>query len=351
LASSEHRFVAANPYALFSTGELVSSHAALRKFDELTRALADGGTTGMLWHASVCGKALYHTKVGTRLAGDPRLRGRRIEAMLAESDCLVSAMEICRRHGFEFLAVVRPYDDYFPGLGSAFEAAHQDYLWESRDGEFRLRGVMSMAHPETAEYRLELIEELCGYRPDGIVIDVESTASAMTPFRRRDFFGFNTRVADEHRSRFGEDIRTFDDVQYRRGPDLQIIDASYVGGDFDRAGWHTIKGEFFARFLDRASQLVKGKGLRFGLSRGKEEGIMPMARMALEADKWLSQGVIDDLFLPRGEGEDRELGAYLESRRNGSRVISGSGTHGADGSVAWLAEAKQAAQASDSANS
>lgn len=351
MASAEQRFVVANPYALFSTGELVSSHAALRKFDELARALAGGGTTGMLWHASVCGKALYHTKVGTRLTGDPQLRGRRLEAMLAESDCLASAMAVCRRHGLEFHAVVRPYDDYFPGLGSAFEAGHRQCLWASRDGEFRMRGVMSMAYPEAVEYRLEIVEELCGYGPDGIVIDVESTASSMTPFRRRDFFGFNAPIADEHRSRFGQDIRAFDDVQYRRGPDLQVIDASYVGGDFDRAGWHAIKGEFFARFLGRTSELVKARGIRLGFARGKEEGIMPMARMALEADKWLSQGVIDDLFLPRGEGEDRELAAYLESRRDKSRVITGSGAGGADGSVAWLAEARQAAQASDSAAS
>jgi hypothetical protein len=337
--SGQSRFAAVSPYALFSSADVVSARDAVKRIDQLFKALSDGGTTAIAWHSSACGKALYHTKVATPFSGDPHAAGRRIAAMLASVDFLKAAIEAAGKRRLELAVVARPYDDYFPGLASAFEAAHQECLWESRDGQMRLRGVLSLSYDEVVAYRLQVIEELAAYGADEVIIDLATMAASMTPIRRRDFFGFNAPIAEEHRRRFGQDIRAFDDVDYRRGPDLEIVDAVFFGGEFNREGWHEIKGEFFERFLIAASGIVKSAGQRAGFSRGYQEEILPMARMRLAADQWLSKGHIDDLFLPSGAGEDRDINTYISARQRGQRVITGAETEGCDGTITWPVEA------------
>jgi len=323
-------FSTAEPYSLLKGKPPSSPKAALKEIREAVTRLADGGVTSVLWKVAICGKSLYHTAVATRFDGDNGASGRALAAALAGTDVLAAACDACRHARLEILLAVRPFDDYFPSLGSRFEAAHRHMLWESRDREFALRGVLSLAYPEAAAYRLEIVEELLAYDAAGIVIDVESNAAAMTPFRRRDFFGYEAPVAEAHRKAYGEDIAAFDGVEYRRASDLQIVDAVFAGGDFNREGWHSVKGSFFADFMKKAAALAKSKGKRLGLSRGREEGVLPMARMAVPADEFLRERVIDDLLLPRGAGQDRELSVYLSARPQGGRVASGMDSDEAD---------------------
>ena len=336
MKSGQARFVTISPYSLLSGTDAVSAGDAAKEIERTLKRAAQAGATGVAWQAAACGKALYQTKVATALSGDRRLRGRRLEAMLNEIDFLEAAIAAARAERLEFAVVSRPFDDYLPGLGSEFERRHQQFLWESRDGEIRLRGVLCLAYDEVLKYRLEIIEELARYGADAVVVDLETSAACMTPFRRRDFFGFNAPIGDEHARRFGEDIRAFDDVEYRRGSDLQIVDAVYRGGEFNREGWHGIKGEYFARFFEQASGIVKAAGKRFAFSRGREEGILPMARFAVPADRWLADGVVDDLFLPRGAGEDRDIAAYAAAKKPSQRIITPRGWDEIDGWIASL---------------
>jgi len=326
------RFVAVNPYHFLAETNDFSTRAAMRRIAAYFRSLKEGGFAGVLWSASVSGMALHHTRVGTPFGGDPRRLGRLVEAIFREVDVLEAACAAARDATLEILADFRLYDDYFPGLGSRFEAAHQEMLWESRCGEFRLRGVLSLAYETVYSYRLQALEEVAGYTADGVVIDLDTCVAPLTPFRRRDFFGFNAPIADTHRSRTGEDIRAFDDVRYGRGPDLQIVDAEYVGGAFNRAIWHAVKGASLERFLSAASKMLKNSGRRVGFLRGRDEGILPMARMKLSEDKWLADGIVDDVFLARGAGEDKDTAVYLAAKRPGSRIISGA-NEDVDGSI------------------
>ncbi len=343
----DRRFFSISPYALLGASAVVSSAEALSHINTTFKQLRDAGVTDILWHASICGKALYHTRVATALSGDTRYRGRLLEAMLKSVDFLEAAATAGRNCGLSLSVVCRPYDDYFPGLACDFEASHQHCLWESRDGQFRLRGVLSMAYEEVRCYRLAVVEELASYDVDRVVIDLDSNAACMTPFRRMDFFGYNDPIAHAHLERFGEDIRAFDDIEYRRGHDLQIVDAHCLGGQFNRDGWHRLKGEYFETFLGEASRIVKAAHRRFGLLRGRIEGILPMARMSLPADSWLKNGLLDDLFLPYGAGEDRPLAAYLAARSASACVITSTSTNAGDGAIVNLGDIIGASRVDD----
>lgn len=323
--SQQTHLAAIHPYHFFPEGAPVAGRDAGKFIAAAFARLRDRGFTTVAWSTDVSGRALYHTKAGTPFGGDPRLMGRLIEPAFRDIDMLETACALAKDAHLELLAVTRVYDDYFPGLGSRFEASHHDMLWESRRGEFRLRGVLSLSYDDARDYRLSIIDELARYDAAGVVVSVESCVAPLTPFRRRDLFGFNPPIAEEHRRRAGEDIRAFDDVRYRRGADLQIVDVEYIGGDFNRPLWHEVKGAFFERFLAEASRTVKAAGRRMGFMRGREEGVLPMARLKLSEDKWLSAGVIDDLLLTRGAGDDKDMSVFLAARRPGSRVAAPEG--------------------------
>lgn len=316
-------FVSVNPYQhLTEKDELAGGAVAAVR--GLFEALARRGAAGVVWSVSVAGKALYRTRVATPFGGDMRASGRGLEAALAGVDLLEAACRAAGEAGLELHAAVRVYDDYFPGLGSRFEAEHQEMLWESRDGEFRLRGVLCLAYDEARDYRLKCVEEVARYDAAGVVIDLETTAAASTPFRRRDFFGFNAPTVETHRKRTGEDVRAFDSAEYRRATDLQIVDAVYGGGEFDREAWHQAKAEPFEAFARQAAALARKAGRRVGLARGRDEGPLPMARHALPAEGWLSEGLIDDLFVVRPPAEERPPAAPS----HGGRIITTGGEHG-----------------------
>jgi hypothetical protein len=322
VSEGERLFADVNPYQyLTGTSDAPGDVAAAAR--ALFAALAERQVSGVVWNVSAAGKALYRTRAATPFEKDPHAAGRRLEAALDGVDLLEAACQAAREEGLEIHAGVRVYDDYFPGLGSRFEAEHQEMLWESRDGEFRLRGVLCMAYEAVAEYRLACVEEVARYGAAGVVIDLETTAAASTPFRRRDFFGFNAPLAQAHLARTGEDIRRFDDAVYSRGTDLQVVDARYEGGAFDRQAWHAVKGEAFEAFLRRAAEVVRKAGQRVGLARGREEGPLPMARHALAAERWLSEGLIDDLYVTRGTAEE-----WTATAPPGGRLITASGENG-----------------------
>jgi hypothetical protein len=328
---TEHsHIVVVHPFHFFPEGESITARVAAGHIAGTFARFRDMGVTTVAWSADVSGRALYHTGAGTPFGNDPRRAGRLIEPAFREADVLEMACAAARDAALEMLIVTRVYDDYFPGLGSGFEAAHQEMLWETRGGEFRLPGALSLSYDAAREYRLSLVDEIARYDAAGVVLSVESCAAPLTPFRRRDFFGFNAPIAAEHRARAGEDIRAFEDLRYRRGADLQIIDAEYVDGEFNRAVWHEVKGAFFERFLVEASRIIKTRGMRAGFMRGRDEGILPMARFKLSEDKWLAEGVIDDLLLTRGPGEDKDMSVYAAAQCPKSRVAAPESSQGCD---------------------
>jgi len=305
--------------------------------EQFTR-LRESGVSAVALEACVCGRTLYPTEVATPFSQTRTAPGCCLGTLLRGMDVPGECCACAKDAGLEVFLVLRLWDDYFPGLASQFEAAHRHCRWESRDGEFSLPGVLSLAYDEVAGYRLEMVEELCARGADGVALSAESKAAAFTPFRRLDFFGFNEPYARAHMERFGEDIHAFDTAEYRRGPDLQLVDAVYSDGKFNAAGWHALKGEFLERFLERASKAARKSGKRLAFLRGRDEGILPMARMALPADTWLAGGIIDDLFLPEGPGDDRSLDDYLEEKSRGARVFSGDEDPRADGAVVPAAD-------------
>ncbi len=328
MSQRQSKFAVVNPYLHFAAEEGLTRSSLEASLGRLVTALRDAGATGIVWYATTAGVALYPTRIGTRLSGDTRRTGRLLEAALADWDILEAACAATRNARLETLIATRVYDERYPGLGSRFEAEHQSMLWESRCGEFRLPGVLCPAYDEVRAYWLACIEELAAYDADVVAVCLDTSAAALTPFRRRDFYGFNEPVAQAVRERTGRDIRAVEDARYRRGPDLQIVDAVYEGERFDHAVWHEVKGEFFEMYLAEASHIVKGAAKRLALCRGREEGPLPMARHNLPADKWLRAGIIDDLFLA-GVGSDRPLSTYLEAAGEGGRVLSpAGGCHG-----------------------
>jgi uncharacterized lipoprotein YddW (UPF0748 family) len=99
-------------------------------------------------------------------------------------------------------------DDHGYGLESTFNMAHPKTRWVTRDGRV-YRSQQSFAFPEVREYKLGLVREILGYKPDGIFLDWIRTGDVRdNPQTDRDGvanYGYETLNIEAFRAKYGLD--------------------------------------------------------------------------------------------------------------------------------------------------
>lgn len=288
----------------------LSGHGDRECLKRLFGNAAGGGIRTILFAPMVCGKAIYPSKVAGTMHKLQRTHpgSERISELMRAFNVMEEVPRLAGECGLELLLYFRLNDDYFPGIEESFLDAHPHWWWESRCGDFQLRGWPCYHYPEVREYKLKLLQEQLHYGVDGVLFEVARSHSFYSsPHREPDFFGFNEPIANAMREKTGQDIRAFDhmkhlaldDGAFKRIP--YIYSAQYVDApDFDREAWHYVKGEGFEHYLRSARAMAKDKRV---LLQGAYMPPHPVAieRIApasfyLDAARLARDGVIDGVL-------------------------------------------------------
>ncbi|WP_127580291.1 hypothetical protein [Paenibacillus koleovorans] len=134
-----------------------------------------------------------------------------------------------RKDGFEF-------DKYGPGILS--NAGWQSSrVYGLARGKFQyMKGTHCEAYPEVREYWLEHVNKLLAMGFDGIDIRLQNHSGQISNDMD---FGYNEPIAEEYRRKHGVNIYT------EQADPLELM---------------RIRGDFFAQFVEQASQLIHDKG-------------------------------------------------------------------------------------------
>jgi hypothetical protein len=282
--------------------------ASLRSLFEKAKL---GGISTMLFAPMVCGKAIYPSRVAATMSKPVRTHpgSPNIAELMSQFDVISEVARLSREFGLELMLYFRLVDDFFPGLEEININAHPEWWWQSRCGDFPLRGWPCYHYPEVREYKLRLLKEHLSYGFDSVLFDVgRSHSFYASPHREPDFFGFNSPIVDAMRSSTGKDISSFDHLEYLvLDKDLfakipYIYSAKYVGAvEFDREAWHWEKGRGFEMFLREARKLageqteVLLQGAYVPPHPVAIEGIAP-ASFYLDSSKLAAGNVIDGVL-------------------------------------------------------
>jgi len=250
------------------------------KLEKLFDNCARGGFGAMFWSVMSMGYAEYHSKIIPVYGGqDRRIGSKRCAEGLRAFDGLAAGVELGKKYGIKIIPYYRMFDDYWPGCIDAFVDKIPGGWWESRCGNFQLRGWPCYHVPEIFDYKLRLLREIAGYGVDGILFGCTRSHSLyVQPYRQPHFFGYNQPVADEFKKRYGIDIRKFDYMDNRAtseghfaAKDIMFChEYEYVGAEkFDLKAWHDLKGESVRDFMREVRKIMG-----------------PKAHLALEASHW-----------------------------------------------------------------
>ena len=260
------------------------SRAGLRSLFESAK---QSGMSAMLFAPMVCGKAIYPSRVAATMNQVQHTHpgSENISKLMAEFDVMKEVAALAAEFDLKLMLYFRLLDDYFPGIEEPYLDAHPQWWWQSRCGDYQLRGWPCYHYPEVRDYKLRLLAEQLQYGFDGVLYDLaRSHAFYSSPHRQPDFFGFNAPIAEAMQAATGKDIRAFDHMKHcvlETGPFARIpyiYSADYIGAaEFDRQAWHWEKGRGFDQFLRSARELAGLNRSAFVLG-----GYMPPHPAALE---------------------------------------------------------------------
>jgi len=277
------------------------------------RLAGELGVNTIVWRGSYVGKATYHSKVLPMMKPleigffkKQGLRGKSWEAtrdefnhradQIKSFDTLDVAVAEAKRIGLKIYGHLGLFDMYFPGLENNFFDEHPQYWLLARDQKTSYRGIPCYAEQATQDYRLAEIQELLDRGVDGISYDLEShdnDGGGLGPNE----FGFNPPVVEAFQKQYGVNI---------------------LKEPFDPAKLHQLNGEFFTGFLRRIREALGTKRklaagttvdgyCGYGGAGGRQIGarfvaggpvqLTPSFRFNLEWQKWIEEGIADDLLV------------------------------------------------------
>lgn len=237
------------------------------ELERLFERSASAGVKTMIWDAFWLGCAGYHSRKLPMYSGQDRIEGSaRAAALYRQFDPLATAVELGKKHRITILAYFRLFDSYWPGLVDTAIDRMEHGWWESRCGQFQLRGWPCYSLPEVRQHHLDIVSEIAALGVDGFMFGLtRSHTFYASPYRQPLFFGYNQPIADEYARRYGVDIRHFDYLVHRTTNEGHFgksywpfaHETEYIGAQpFDLAKWHWLKGEGVAEFLREARKLL-----------------------------------------------------------------------------------------------
>jgi hypothetical protein len=269
------------------------------EMDRLMALCGHFGFDRVYFRVSVCGAECYHTKVmtpafegvfqgytkeglDTCCANIPSLHVR-MAAVMRAIDPLEACVRHAHKHGLKVYPEVTIFDSLYYAPPTEFFQQHPEYTWVSRDGKKHIGGVPCYAYPEVRKYRVQQMQELCGYGIDGIKLCPRSHS----PWPGRNAgggnegsrgYGFNEPVVKEYLRRYGKDPR-------EARPD-----------SLDELRFVQLKGDFLTQFLREVKQVTAGAGKKLTLVvAGNMVDAVSADWMYIDADTLARERIVDEL--------------------------------------------------------
>jgi hypothetical protein len=277
-----------------------SNKSQLYLSDEINRlaeAAANAGVDAVMWRISFGGRIGYHGNAEDLPGEAPGSRGSLGKAMKM-IDPLAGACSAFSANGIDVYGWLPLFDDFLPYFPSRLCREHPDKLWLDRTGTIGCQGIFSMAYPEIREFKINIIREALKYPVKGLMLCMRSHSSAMTPYRDKDFFGYEEPVREEFFRRYGTDIRACKEVTISKNSNAFFDRYDFEGGDFDREAWHRLKGDFFTLFLREARKEANSYGKQLMLNVNQAvEGPRNFSRFHHDYSTMDKENLIDGLSI------------------------------------------------------
>ena len=319
-----------------SRGELYTSDD-IRSM--MSAMIEEGNADVCLWQVTACGNVTYRSNVENRLEWEARAPARAMKAVLDAYDPLRESVRHAKNFGLPLFGLMSLFDEGFPPMLSRLFQKHPHCQWADRTGSIYLRGVPCYDYEEAVAFRLELIKEVLSYGVDGLCLSLRSHCDQSTPYRQRDFFGFNTPVVNAFKERYGVNLRDFSDCEHTHDQNHFISEWKFIGGEFDTNAWHRLKGESLTLLLKEIRKLVGpdfpvwicflGPFERMMLPPHLKdaayltEGLHSFARFHIDWENWLEKKLVDAIVVQCYRGmppEDGVLPFVSETRARGGQI-------------------------------
>lgn len=262
----------------------------------LTEAKSAGVDT-IFWRVSVTGQMSYHTKVCTMFGENRNERDRRLVEVLKKIDPLEVAIRICRKLGLKIFVYVSVFDeccgnDENARCVSDFIKRHPECLLVDREGN-RSTGLLCYAYRQAREYRVKQIEEILGYNPDGIFLEMRSHSGLY-----RSPIGFNEPLVEEYRRRTGKDPYSEEDFDYIT---LMRIHGEYLTELYrDIAKSVHSNGKELAIGVSLDDFAIHAHDLRVTTERGLGWLEVPSRLIHIDWQRWIEEKICDILVVGAG---------------------------------------------------
>ena len=179
---------------------------------DLFSLFRDVGFDTVWFRTSFCGKVCYPSKVMQPFDGEYRLFvNHALKEIMARFDPLEVVVREARRCGLKLLCWITPMDNYYPGIEDPVLARHPEWLLQSRDGRYAMRGLPCLGCTEYVDLRVEEVREVMAYGCDGVfhgwsTHTVDASAEG-DPEDLPDNFGWNPPILEAYDAKHGKPAR------------------------------------------------------------------------------------------------------------------------------------------------
>ena len=206
-----------------------------------------------------------------------------VAATLKRMDPVAEAKKACAEAGIGFYIWL----DLFDEQNGRFVTEHPECRVRGRNSAVTWPGLRSYANAAAVSEKLDILEELKRYGPDGFYFSLSCHSRHLEFPEEDDYFGFEPEVCERFREETGKDLHSISTPE-----------------EYDV--WHRIKGDFFTEFLRSASSRLHqdGMSLAVGTQYGRyTEFACPYMsssvkyRFETQWKRWIDEGIADALVL------------------------------------------------------
>jgi hypothetical protein len=169
-----------------------------------------------------------------------------------------------------------------------------------KHGIRRQSGMISLAYPEARKALVDMFVEIAlSADYDGLTFH---TYEEEFYARFQTEFGYNAPIVADYMQRYGVDIRT---------------------QPFDKQKWAKLRGEYVTEFLRELKKAFDEIGVKLGMTLSSndpglpqpwlaDQSLLPTGQIQMDWQRWVDEGLVDELFVYVGGDRDKVLDQVLE---------------------------------------
>ena len=278
--------------------------------------LALAGVDKIYWRVSAGGISMYHSTVREpmRALSTPGAEWfGEVTPFFEKVDVLASAIKYCHRWDIKIYPYVTMFDGSINGDDSTgiFEKDHPEYQLVTKAGKTWSEtigagywtestrtsnmdkvacGILCYGYQEVVDFRMQEVNELIAYGPDGIFLDIARTHNGTYPDWPEQY-GYNQKIVDDFQARYGVNILT---------------------QSFNTNDWWNLQGEYLTSFIEKVRVQTNTANMKLAVAfyplpgnpYYEGHGRPILSKMDYDYDKWIADATVDEIVLENGHYRD-----------------------------------------------